>query len=85
MNGAVFHLNREDIVSTQHNRKSVREENVMNGSHLDISNTPIRPNWQPLERQAALPNCDIAPFTDGRPKRNVKLPAQLQDYVLEDS
>jgi hypothetical protein len=50
-----------------------------------MDGSPIRPNQQPLERQAALPNCDSAPCTDGRPRRNVKLPARLQDYVLEES
>jgi hypothetical protein len=44
-------------LSSPHNRKSVGEENVMDGSHLDSSKTPIRPNRQPPERQAALPNC----------------------------
>jgi hypothetical protein len=57
-NGAAFGRNLEDIMvpATPHNWKFVGEENVMNGSNLDMSNTPIRPNQQPLERHTALPN-----------------------------
>jgi hypothetical protein len=71
VNGAAFRRNREDIVApaTPHNQEFVREENFMDNSQLDMSNTPIRPNQQPLERQAALPNCDTAPCTEEIPRR----------------
>jgi hypothetical protein len=42
------------------------------------------PNRQPLERQTALPNCDTASYIEGRPRRNVRLPARLQEYVLKE-